>query len=457
MCLATFMNDVPRILRASLVVAGLLLSGCASHVNRLQPIREQFFAGQLDAARSSIIEVSEKRKNEADVLALDRAIIELSAGRPREAEGILRRVRDRFDTLEQKDLKEELALYATDDTARAYAGEDYERVLIRAFLAISNLMTDGGDAGAYALQLTEKQDQVIAAVTAKSEELPDAVLAYKQVALGPYIRAALAEESPLTLDEAVRARTLVASWEPGFRDAESDLQRAKFEKPVAPGRGVVYVFTMVGRGPIKEEVAEIPTQAALLVADRIVSAFTKRGLPPTIAPVKIPHVVTFYSPVDHIAVSHDGQPVGQTATIVDIGQMVREQQEARYPEIIGRAVARRVIKKGAVYAVKQGAQVNQELNLLMDVAGVAWEATEKADTRCWGLLPDRIQVLRIELPAGRHSLTLQPAAAHGPVGSTATVMVDVPDGRNAYVLANFPERRIVGQALVSSRGLPPVE
>ncbi|HTN02722.1 MAG TPA: hypothetical protein VL132_12620, partial [Planctomycetaceae bacterium] len=186
----------------------LVLSGCASHTNRLQPIREQFFAGQLDAARASIAEVSEKRKNEADVLALDQAMIELSAGRPREAEQILRRVRDRFDTLEQKDLKEELALYATDDTARAYAGEDYERVLIRAFLAISNLMTDGGDAGAYALQLTEKQDQVIAAVTAKSEELPDAVLAYKQVALGPYIRAALAEESPLTLDDAVRARTL---------------------------------------------------------------------------------------------------------------------------------------------------------------------------------------------------------------------------------------------------------
>lgn len=435
----------------------LLLSGCASHINRLQPIREQYFAGQLDAARVAIAEVSEKRKNEADVLALDQAIIELSAGRPREAEQILRRVRDRFDVLEQKDLKEELKLYATDDTARAYSGEDYERVLIRAFLAISNLMADGGDAGAYALQLTEKQQQVIAAVEEKSEENPDAVLAYKQVALGPYIRAALAEESPLTLDEAVRARTLVASWEPGFRDAETDLQRAQFEKPVAPGRGVVYVFAMVGRGPIKEEVAEIPTQAALLVADRIVSAFTKRGLPPTIAPVKIPKVVTFYSPVDHIAVSHNGATIGQTATIVDIGQMAREQQEARYPEIIGRAVARRVIKKGAVYAVKQGAQVNPELNLLMDVAGVAWEATEKADTRCWGLLPDRIQVLRLELPAGRQSLTLQPAAAHGPVGSTATVLVDVPDGRNAYVLANFPERRLVGQVLVSNRGLTPTE
>ena len=33
------------------------------------------------------------------------------------------------------------------------------------------------------------------------------------------------------------------------------------------------------------------------------------------------------------------------------------------------------------------------------------ELPEAADTRCWGLLPDKIQVLRIELPAGRHRVT----------------------------------------------------
>jgi len=42
--------------------------------------------------------------------------------------------------------------------------------------------------------------------------------------------------------------------------------------------------------------------------------------------------------------------------------------------------------------------------LAVDLAGVAWEATESADTRCWGLLPDQIQVLRVELPAGRHEI-----------------------------------------------------
>ena len=41
-------------------------------------------------------------------------------------------------------------------------------------------------------------------------------------------------------------------------------------------------------------------------------------------------------------------------------------------------------------------------SVALDIAGIAWEATEAADTRCWGLLPEKIQVLRIELPAGRH-------------------------------------------------------
>ena len=44
---------------------------------------------------------------------------------------------------------------------------------------------------------------------------------------------------------------------------------------------------------------------------------------------------------------------------------------------------------------------------LLNAAGVVWEATESADTRCWGLLPEKIQVLRIELPAGQHQLSLQ--------------------------------------------------
>jgi hypothetical protein len=437
-----------------------LLAGCATHLDRVQPARDGFFAGNLNEARTILQEAQKKKKGDQDVLQLDQAMLELSAGRPQDAERLLRTVRDRFDHLEQKNLAEDAASLATDDTLRAYPGEDYEKVLIRVMLALSNLMADGGDASAYALQVTEKQEQIAARVEAKSEEMDERMrsLAYKQVALGPYIRAMIAEESPLTLDDAVRARVQVASFAPDFRDGKSDLQRAQHEVPIPPGHGVLYVFALVGRGPMKQEVNEEATQLSLLVADRIVSAVSPRGLPPTLAPVPIPKVITHTPRAESIAVRVDAQPVGNTSTIVDVGMMASLQQEARYPEIIGRAVARRVLKKGAIYAVKEGinAAPNSPTSLALNVVGIAWEATERADLRCWGMLPDQIQVLRVTLPAGDHELALQPADRQRPFGVPAQTRVRIHDGRNTYLLGNFPDSKLVGELLTSS-GTTPAE
>ncbi len=429
-------------------------SGCASHYDHVWSVREAYFAGHLTEADEQIEKHLKKHKRESDAFLLDKAMIELAAGRPKNAERILRGVRDRFDNLEEKDVGEFTASMLTDDTRRAYAGEDYEKVLIRAMLSLSNLMSDGGDAGAYALQMVDKQQQIINVAIEKQKketDNPPEELAYKQVALGPYIRAMLAEESPLTLDEAARARVQVASWEPNFRDAQADVQRAQYEKPVAPDHGVLYVFALVGRGPIKQEKEEIPTQAALLIADRIVNAFSNRSIPPTLAPVKVPQVINFPSTAESVSVRVDGELKGQTATIVDVGTMAARQQEAHYPEIVARAVARRVIKKGAIYAAQEVADVDKgsPLSLAVMAAGIAWEATENADTRCWGLLPDTIQVLRVELPVGDHEVALRPASRGGEFASSARTRVSIYDGRNTYLMGTLPTSQFVGKLLTS--------
>ena len=429
-----------------------VLSGCATHFDRVQPIRMAFFDGNLAAADEQLEKQLKKHKRERDVLLLDKAVIELAAGRPKDAERLLRQVRDRFDELEGADPAKEVASMLTDDQVRPYAGEDYEKVLIRALLSISNLMSDGGDAGAYALQVVQKQQEIMEAVEDKyKEEEQSPVLAYKQVALGPYIRGMLAEESPLTLNDAVRARVQVAKWEPNFRDAQSDLQRCQHEVPMHPGNGALYFFALVGRGPVKQETAEVPTQAALLVADRIFDAVGKRNVTPTLAPVKIPQVVNFVPVADCISVTVDGHFVGKTATLVDIGEMAVRQQQAHYPAIIGRAVARRVIKKGILYAAEELTNVEKGslLSLGVMAAGVAWEASESADTRCWGLLPDTIQVFRIELPAGQHSITLRPSQRQGDFGTPASTKITVREGRHTYLLANLPTSQFVGQLLSS--------
>jgi hypothetical protein len=115
---------------------------------------------------------------------------------------------------------------------------------------------------------------------------------------------------------------------------------------------------------------------------------------------------------------------------------------------MARAVARRAIKKGVVYASKEAIHTGNPLvELAFDAGGVVWEATESADTRCWGLLPDKIQVLRLELPAGDHQLALRAACGSQSIGPDNHVTVHIAQGRNAYVLANFPDTRMVGTIL----------
>ena len=218
---------------------------------------------------------------------------------------------------------------------------------------------------------------------------------------------------------------------------------------------MLYVFAFVGRGPYKEEASEVPTTQAQFIAEAILMAAGKRTLPPIPTPVKVPLVVRSANRVERVLVGVDGQPAGATETITDVGQLAVQQYQAVYPYVIARAVARRAVKTAAVVAVKEGTGGNGWVGLAMEAAGVAWEASESADTRCWALLPDTIQVLRVELPAGAHRLTLRPGRAATPIGPEALTTVAIEDGRNTYALVCCPDTRVAGQVLVSGTANPP--
>lgn len=424
----------------------LVLTGCQTHVKQLQLLRSAYYSNNLDQAATIASKEIKRRKTDADVLKLELALVDLTAGRAKQAEQSLREVRDHFDVFEEKSVSESVMSYLTDDNKRAYAGEDYERVLIRCFLALSNLMQDGSDANAYALQVGQKQDQIMLAGGPDTAKNPK--LKYKRVALGAYLHGALQEQTHRNYDDVARSIQLVVNWEPSFKFGAQDLDRATNGRHSAPGNGVLYVFTLVGRGPYKEERSERATSDALLVADRILSVIGKHSLPPTLAPIKVPVVCRGRCRASNIKVSIDGAAVGQTETLTDVSQMAIDQYDAIKAEVMARAIVRRVVKKGAIYAAKEAARVDQPLvELALDGVGVAWEATESADTRCWGLLPDRIQVLRVELPAGSHNLGLR--ANGGSSDSNCRVMIE--DGRSAFVLATFPEDRLVGEILVSNK------
>jgi len=413
--------------------------------------RRQYYGGQIDAALAEIDKAERSYDSSKDVANLDRSIVLLANGQAEESERLLREVRDHFEVLEEKRLVDQGVSLLTDDTRQPYAGEDYEKVLIRVFLALANLMRGGDDVEAYALQVMDKQQQIIDAAVDEEGKNPKG--AYQQVALGAYLRGVLREQTHTDYDDAARAFEAVTVWQPDFAPGKSDLERVTRGRHSQQGNGVVHLVALVGRGPQKIEVAEVPTSQAMLIADQVFSIFGNQTVPPTLAPIKVPKVIARQNMIDGVGVRVARSIVGRSQPITHVTRMAMAQAEAMHDYTLGTAVARRAIKKGMIYGAKEfaGVQKGSLIGLGVDLAGVAYEAAEHADTRSWSLLPDSIQVMRLELPAGQHSMGLAPLDRAGrPCGPEVQCKVTITDGRNTYVLANFPGERLVGQVQVAT-------
>ncbi len=432
---------------AALACGWLLLLGCSTHAERLISPRQAFYQNDLAGAHLQFSKLSSKPKRDQSVVELDLALVDLFSGDAAAAEQRLRKVRDSWDELEQASLTEMAASMLSDDQRRQYSGEDYEKMLVRVFLTLCSLMQDGVDAESYSLQTLAKQQELYLAARERWGE--DVADSYSIPPVAPYLRGVLREATFANYDDASRAYRHTLGLLPDTPFILEDIQRAEQGVHSPPGHGVVYVIALVGRGPYKIEVEQPATQQALLIADRILSAVGEYSLPPTLAPVKIPQIFSPDRPFDVIGVEVDQVPISTTMPLTDLHALACESYAAKLPEVMARTVARRVIKKGTVYAFKEHLDVNPVASFAMDTAGVLWEASESADTRCWGLLPREIQILRLELPAGPHLLHLEPVSDGRPVANGAACPVQVIDGRNTYVLSYWPTRSAVGQVLVS--------
>lgn len=468
-----------------LMTSSLLLSwvGCATHEKRVAGLRAAFTDGDLhDASSQSEKLLAARNKKNATLLKLDQSLIRLAEGKPDQTEQLLLDVRNQFDSVSPLANLQNVSSLILDDQSRAFRPDDYEQLFVLMFLAMTNLVQDGDDAYAYATQVNQLQSEIESNINrtrahfqesqpnqpAQTSQLashnlnsgPQSAVPganqlppvrFKQIALAPFIAGILHEQTHRDYDAAERYFAKAAKFNPNCRTAADAVMRAKHGRHSQKGNGVLYLFVGVGKGPYKVEQAEVPTSQALLIADRILSQVGDHTLPPTLAPIKTSRVVVPPNDVQAIRVMANGQVLGETETIANLGQIAIEQNEAKHPAEMARAIVRRIVKKSAIYAGKDALNTpgNSWVDLLINAGGVLWEAAESADTRCWGLLPEKIQVLRIEMPAGRHQIKLMPLGAASPQPST--VQVELRDGFNTYLYATFPTGKMTGEALVSSQ------
>jgi len=479
-----------RFATVAMMFASSACAGCHTWQKSHEAAISHFASGDLETSRTALQKSQQAWSSEKNLLELDRGILELASGDVPHAETRFRTLRRELEHLEQKDVTEQASSLLTDSRAVAFSGRDFERRMILNMALLTSILGDGQDAFAYSLQVSEAASirrLAIAESMKKSPEsngiagVPSTAVVASQVtpasfaspmtpqavaaspldqplALSSYLSAAVQSEQPSRYQETEQALNDIGFWNPAFQRHDHASSPAEFGTRCKPGHGTLHVITLVGKAPRWVSESAAPTSAALLIADRIISITGKHTLPPTIAAVKIARPVPSGNvlPVGSVkcvvAPENDSATPAAPltfATVVDLNEVAEASYREHRDEDIAAVVVRRVLKKGAVYVLKEANSIhrNSLVDLGVNVAGVAWEAMEKPDTRSWRLLPSRIDVARAELPAGAWSTRLQ-LSRYGAPGSAQTVPVHIADGRNTYVLCIIPEHQFTGHILV---------
>ncbi|KAA5545596.1 hypothetical protein FYK55_06925 [Roseiconus nitratireducens] len=421
------------------------VAGCRATGATVDQARGAFATGQLDTAASMLSELAEGPRTTRAECELDLAVVELARGDVTSAESRLRTLRDHFDALPQTVSVGDAVAVATDDNAREFHLSGYEQVMLRTLLALCSLAGDQTDAEAYCLQAQQRQSEL----ARQAQERQIDPEAYGQIALAHYLRGTLREATHQNYDDAERAFRLVSTIQPSFAPVGQDIARAANGAHSEPGHGVVYVIACVGHGPRLVETVAETTTASMQIASMMLRAHENHEqgdddelVLPNIASVKVPAVQVPPSRLAVIGVSSGSEPLGVTQTLTDLGQLACRQVEAEMPWTIARAVVRRTLKETSVHAASNALGLQGSAATVFEfAASSAWSGTEKADTRCWGLLPREVQVLRAELPAGAQTLQLAPLAGDGRCfAPTIHYPLQIEDGRNHYVLVMAPEQ-----------------
>ena len=308
--------------------------------------------------------------------------------------------------------------FVINDNVLPYEGEDHEKVLVNAFLALNFAeqgMTDDALVEArkvdvklreYARAYDEKniyrEDAFIRYLTGvlyeTGGETNDAFIAYR-AAYDAYQEYAAHYATPapsFLLDDIVRTATALSFTE----EAEKYAARGgAFPGAGSSGNGTLLVIAYAGQAPVKEEV-----RPSLSVAD-------KDGIVHTFQMALPKFVPRFTQPRDYeVGVEGADGPVGgRTEIAEDITRIAAKALDDRISLIYLKAGGRAVLKFLA--AEKAKSDLKKKGSTLGNVLGsiaidVALGATEQADTRSWRTLPAQIQIIRFRLPPGEYTVNV---------------------------------------------------
>jgi len=361
----------------------LLISGCTGSLKRSAKL---FYAGDYDQALAELADADGVGGKSRLLWFMERGVIEHRMGRYRESNTDLLAAARLIEEFETISASEQLSSLVTSEWVTSYKGEYSERLWVHSYLMMNFLLLgefDGAQVEArQCLKLLEaypevfKHDFYTRALMALSfsvvAEDNDAYLVYKK----------LAQDLPTPQPVAADLVRLAARLGQG-----DEVARFKRHVPKAlpSGAGELVLFVAGGRLPVKKP------------GNVVVPPSIRFSFPYYTSRRATPLKVTILPPTPVLP------PISTDLASVAASSLDKRKAQIMAKEAV-RATGKEVMARSVGNSFGDAAEILARLSLFL---------LEEPDTRSWQTLPNRLTLVRVPLPAGRHELRVRVSTPEG--------------------------------------------
>lgn len=405
-------------------VAFAALAGCASARMSDTETDRLFRSGDYDGAaarlRAGFDEHGQESGRDSLLYLFDLGLSLHMAGKYEESNSVFLKADKLAEIKDYTSLATEAGTLLVSENMKSYKAEDFEYVLVSAYLAMNYAaLGQFEDALVEARRVNRKLGLMVS----------EGKRPYKQNAFARYLSGILYESQ--------------RDWDDAWIDYKETLKLAPQLGPTV-GPHAIRVARLGGH---RDDADRLQAELKLSAADvedamklgpkgglGEVVVLYQNGISPRKRPSPMLHSVPeFYprfNPVLGARVSLGDAAVGQTTLFHDIEATAIENLKDKYAGIIAKKVAGIVAKEVVADQVAKQTK-NEGLGAL---ASLILHVADQADVRSWNLLPRDLQVLRVPVKPGLHTIKLQPIGADGVTYEKA---VQVEAGKKAFVTFRY--------------------
>lgn len=377
--------------RSRKIIAGLgfaFLAGCVTYQNKLSDFRAQLTSGAPDKAAAAIKEKAYADTDDQVVYLFEYATAEQIAQNYKDSNKAFLKAEDLTEVKDYHSLTRVTGSLLLNEGMIQYKGDDYEKVMINAMLAINFLM------------LNQQEEARV-----ECRKLNDKLYKYKFEGKKNYTQnpfafylSALIWEANKDWDSAYIDFKKAYDLNPDLMYLREDLIRAGIAarrgedvakwKGAFPGvkpanlkdEGEVVLIYQQGWGPVKRPHPNFP---------------------------RIPKLYPTFSETQRAQFEIEGGTIERTQKVLDVTDTAIKTLDEQYAGIIAMRAA------GIATKAVVADQLRQKNELLGQLAWIGMNIADQADLRQWLSLPSSIQVAKVRLKPGKYKVRITGLNAGG--------------------------------------------